>query len=69
MSRPAIGFKPVFMEVEGRSVIPGSKQAKWDGKPMRKPKKGELFLSGAKVTAYRAKADMDTEYFIAVEIK
>jgi hypothetical protein len=31
----------------------------------RKPKKGEWYLSGAIVEAYRAEADLDTEYLIA----
>jgi len=35
----------------------------------RFPKKGEFFLSGAIITAYKALADMSTEYWIAKEVK
>ena len=31
----------------------------------RKPREGEWYLSGAVISAYRARADMDTEYQIA----
>ena len=58
MSKPIIGFTPVNMVHErGR--------ARWDGQPMRKPKKGELYLSGATPAAYRAPCDLGSEYFIA----
>lgn len=60
MSRPAIGFKPVG--VEGP---PYRQKAVWDGNPARPPKKGELYLSGAVVVAYRAKNDLTTPCFIA----
>jgi len=62
-TRPAIGFKRVPMEGARLPV----KYAKWDGQPARPPRKGELYLSGAVVTAYRAKDDMTTPYFIATE--
>lgn len=35
----------------------------------RCPKKGEWFLSGAKVSAYRAPNDLSTKYWIAEETK
>lgn len=68
MKKPFIGFKPVYISTLHRSNS-GAVQAKWDGKPARPPKKGELYLSGAIVSAYRALQDLDTAYFIAEEIK
>ncbi|MCY1283632.1 hypothetical protein D9M68_818040 [compost metagenome] len=65
MKRPAIGFKPVHV---AHTYGNNSLQAAWDGEPARPPRKGELYLSGALVTAYRAPADMDTPYFIAKEV-
>jgi pyruvate/2-oxoglutarate dehydrogenase complex dihydrolipoamide acyltransferase (E2) component len=62
-TRPAIGFKRVRVESARLPV----KYARWDGLPKRCPRKGELYLSGAVVVAYRAKADMTTPYFIATE--
>ena len=35
----------------------------------RPPKKGEYFLSGAIVTAYKAHGDIDTEHWIARKVK
>jgi hypothetical protein len=61
--RPAIGYKRVPVEGVRLPV----KYARWDGQPARPPRKGELYLSGAVVMAYRAKADMTTPYFIATE--
>lgn len=60
MKRPKIGFTPVPSGFR--------RYARWDGQPARSPRKGELFLSGAVVVAYRAAADMTTPYFIAIEI-
>jgi hypothetical protein len=37
----------------------------WDGKPRRPPKKGEWYLSGAAINAYRAPNDLTTEFHIA----
>jgi hypothetical protein len=37
----------------------------WDGKPKRKPKKGEWFISGAIPEAYQAPNDLNTKYYIA----
>lgn len=71
MTRPTIGFKPVTAEplpTTGLPLNPSIKQARWDGKPPRAPKKGEYFISGAIPAAYRAKADMTTAYFIAALI-
>lgn len=44
--------------------------AQWSGE-YREPKKGEWYLSGAVVTAYKAPNDLSTKYFIAtiVEVK
>ena len=67
MTRPAIGFKPVFIVLADRRTG-GAKMAKWDGKPKRAPRAGELYLSGARVVAYRAPNTLRTEYFIAVEV-
>lgn len=61
--KPAIGFTPV--PVAGP---PYGQRAAWDGEPARPPKKGELYLSGAKVTAYKAPSDLTTPYFIAVYV-
>jgi len=44
----------------------GAMHAVWDGKPKRAPRKGEWFISGAIPVAYKAKQDMNTEYYIAV---
>lgn len=43
--------------------------AKWDGKPRRCPKKGEWYLSGAKIEAYRAPNDLTTPFHIALLVK
>ncbi len=69
--RPSIGFKKITAEgfhrdANGKSV---TRMARWNGEPKRAPKKGELFISGAVPVAYKAKADMTTEYFIAVAIQ
>lgn len=40
-------------------------QAVWNGKPGRPPKKGEWFLSGADIYAYRAANDLTSTYHIA----
>lgn len=44
--------------------------AVWNGKPKRKPKKGEWYVSGAPgfERAYQAPNDLSTEYFI-VDLK
>lgn len=41
---------------------------KWTG-DIRRPKKGEYFLSGAVVTAYEAFNDMGAAYHIAIQVK
>lgn len=67
--RPAIGFKVVNMEGwQSRNGKPYIGKARWDGCAPRAPKKGEYFLSGAIVTAYKAPNDLTTEYFIAVPL-
>lgn len=63
--RPAIGFKPVLIATADRIAGEGA-YAKWDGKPQRPPRTGELFISGARPVAYRARCDFTQEYFIAV---
>lgn len=74
MKRPAIGFKPVniITNVQGSKYRrPGKAtcgQAKWDGQPARPPKKGELYLSGAVVTAYEAPSDLSTSFYIATPV-
>lgn len=39
--------------------------AQWDGNPRRCPKKGEWYLSGSIVEAYRAPNDLATPFHIA----
>jgi hypothetical protein len=67
MTRPAIGFKPVLIALDGRQPG-GAKRAKWNGELKRAPRAGELYLSGARVVAYRAKVDFSSSYFIANEV-
>lgn len=43
--------------------------AKWDGKPRRAPKKGEWYLSGSIIEAYRAPHDLFAWYHIAVIVR
>lgn len=70
MLKPKIGFKRIACECFATNNSTGigtiRNYAKWDGKEKRCPKKGEYFISGAVPVAYLAKADMATEYFIAV---
>ena len=63
MIRPAIGQLPV--RIAGTK---GQRKARWNGQPMRCPKKGELYLSGAVPTAYEAPNDLLSEYFVAEEV-
>lgn len=44
--------------------VPGV-HARWDGKPPRCPKKGEWYLSGSTIEAYRAPNDLTTPFHIA----
>ena len=66
-TRPAIGFTPVNVADpiyrDGKAVY---LKASWDGNPPRCPKKGEYYLSGAIPSAYLAKNDLNTMYFIAI---
>ena len=64
MSCPKIGFSVVIGNLNGKM-----QSFRWDGKPMRKPLKGEMFLSGAIPTAYKAYNDLSTDYFIMVKAK
>lgn len=40
-------------------------RAQWDGLPKRPPLKGEYYLSGAIITAYKAPNDLSEAYHIA----
>lgn len=69
MARPKIGFTPVFAE-----RMPGERRnlkARWDGKPARPPKKGELYLSGCEgfERAYIAPNDLSTPFFICTRLE
>ncbi len=75
-TRPAIGFKRILSDRRrptrpGEALVSNARilYARWDGNPARPPKKGELFISGAIPHAYEAKADLTTEYFIAVIVE
>jgi hypothetical protein len=56
-TKPAIGSAKINAE--------GGGKAQWDGQPMRPPKKGELYISGAFPVAYLAHDDMTVPYWIA----
>lgn len=63
MSRPCIGLR----------FVPGAtatskQQYVWDGQPMRAPRAGEFFLSGAEPVAYFASNDLTTPYWIMVPV-
>lgn len=65
MNRPAIGTRAVHRE--GSYLREHLQPAyRWDGNPARPPRAGEYYLSGARgwETAYRARADLSTPYFI-----
>lgn len=63
---PAHKFPPfVNIELEGSSGKNKKLKAQWDGQPRRCPKKGEWYLSGAIITAYRAPNDLSDEFHIA----
>lgn len=40
-------------------------RARWNGEPVRMPKRGEWFLSGAFICAYRAPNDLTMTYHVA----
>ena len=71
MARPICGTK--LLEAEGwhrgHDGKMYRKKARWDGQPMRCPKKGEYFISGAIPTAYRAANDLTTPYYIATIVE
>lgn len=50
---------------QARSLPHFSLRAQWDGKPPRPPKRGEWYLSGAIIGAYRAPNDLTTPHHIA----
>ena len=58
-------FDITFNESFGGRIM----RAKWDGQPKRSPKKGEWFLSGAVIGAYKAPNDLTQEYHIANIVK
>lgn len=60
MKKPA--NVPVVIPFEGLDE-PGAKWS-WQSLGYRAPKKGEWYLSGAIVMAYRAPNDLATEYFV-----
>jgi hypothetical protein len=67
----ACGFDPAcvvtrdgFYPLGDRTPDDRDKRAKWTGEK-RPPKRGEWYLSGAIVTAYRAPAGLSTPYHIA----
>ncbi len=72
--RPKIGFKRIPCETNFYSsngiIKPTSMLhfAHWNSETMRKPLKGELYISGSIPTAYIAKQDMTSEYFIAARV-
>lgn len=56
--------------VEGaHPQVQGQIMAVWDGSPRRQPKKGEWYLSGCSIDAYRAPNDLPSEYHIARLVK
>lgn len=68
MARPKCGDKRLrIVGANGSARYIGQKHAVWDGRPARRPKKGELYMSGAAgfECAYEAGADMTQPYFIA----
>lgn len=64
ITRPKIGFVPV----PGGDIYESPGRYTWDGKPMRCPKKGEHYLSGALPQAWKAPNDLSTEFYIAIKV-
>lgn len=52
-------------ELRAKGLYPEKVAAQWDGHPARPPRKGEWFLSGAMIGAYRAGQDLTASYHIA----
>ena len=61
---PAIGRTPIH----GESYNASAPKFRWDGNPMRNPRKGEFYISGAIATAYKAHRDIKSPFFIAVPV-
>lgn len=57
------GVQRIYAPIAGMGV--NGVHAVWDGNPPRCPKKGEWYLSGAVIEAYRAPNDLSTPYYIA----
>lgn len=51
--------------VERRGLTYENVSARWDGNPPRCPKKGQWYLSGAVIEAYRAPNDLTTPFHMA----
>lgn len=66
MRIPAIGQKPIPRIEPKRPTGTHAVWYQWDGQPMRAPKEGEHFLSGAIPGVYLATSDLSQEYFIMV---
>lgn len=66
MSRPKIGFKRIRYEGNTLESI-ALYSAIWNGRPKRKPLKGDYYISGCPgwEIAYKAANNLNTEYFIA----
>ena len=60
-SSERLPFDITFNEAFGGRIM----RAKWDGQPKRPPKKGEWYLSGSIIAAYKATNDLTQEYHIA----
>jgi hypothetical protein len=60
-------YYPVADRVPGNQQLATGERfmAIWNGRPRRSPKRGEWYLSGAKIAAYRAPSDLSTPYHIA----
>ena len=61
------GVARIYAPIAGMGV--NGVHAVWDGKPRRCPKKGEWYLSGAIIEAYRAPNDLSTPFHIATLVK
>ena len=64
MRAPAIGRTPIH----GEGYNASAPKFRWDGQPMRNPRKGEFYISGAIATAYKAHRDIESPFFIAVPV-
>lgn len=60
----AIGLELSGVDLSKRMLLKRNVWAQWTGE-VRPPRKGEWYLSGAIVTAYRAHGSLSTSYHIA----